>query len=74
MLRPILQTAPGPDFHKPAITRDSETGQIVKEYTTNNPIPEGEIFTALYKGKMYKFQVDMSFYTDPNLVVMRIIK
>jgi len=45
-----------------------------KPVMTNNPIPEGTTFEVTHDGTLVRFQVDMNFYTDPNLVVMKVME
>jgi len=64
---PIHQTASGPDYMKPVVVGG-------KPVMTNNPIPEGTTFEVTHDGTLVRFQVDMNFYTDPNLVVMKVME
>ena len=68
---PIHCTCPGPDFGKPA--KVIESNGNVREYFTCSPIPEGKTFQTEYSGQVVEFQVDMNYYTDDKLVVVRVV-
>ena len=49
-------------------------GQVVEDYFTYNPIPEGSECVIIFKNVKIKAKINMNFYTDPNLSIFEILK
>ena len=74
-LYPILQTAPGPDFMKPAvIASDSRIGDKRRGYMSYISINEGDRFTILHKGMKLLCRLDLRYYSDPRFMVVEMLE
>ena len=68
---PIYNLCPGPEFGKLAVICDPRLGGAVREYVTNNPIPEGTKFVVQYGDYTIRFELDSHYYSNPNLSVVK---
>lgn len=72
---PILQTAPGPGFMKPAIIEsDPRIKSKRREYMSYVPIKENDKFTILYKSMKLLCKLDSRFYSDPRFMVVELLE
>ena len=70
---PIHCSCEGPDFGKPAVICDPRLGGAIREYVTNNPIPEGTKFVVQYGDYTIRFELDSHYYSNPNLSVIKVL-
>lgn len=54
-------------------TYDSETGDPLQDYYTQNPISEGTMFEVQYEGQTLRFRVDMHFVTDETQSMVELV-
>lgn len=54
-------------------TIDFETGKPLKDYYTQNPIPEGTEFEVQYEGQTLRFRMDMHFVTNKTMSVVELV-
>ncbi len=52
---------------------DSETGELYKEFYTQNPIPEGTVFKVQYEGQTLQFRLSMHWITDETVSMIELV-
>ena len=55
-------------------SQGAHDGEIVQGIFTHNPIPEGTILNILYKNMKVLIKIDVNFYSDPNLSIIKILE
>ena len=54
-------------------THDPETGQPLKEYYTQNPIPEGTTFEVQYGGQTLQFRMGCHWLSNETVSVIELV-
>lgn len=54
-------------------TYDPETGKPLKDYYTQNPIPEGTEFEVQYEGQTLRFWMCMHWLSDEAVSVVKLV-
>ena len=54
-------------------TIDLETGKPLKDYYTQNPIPEGTEFEVQYEGQTLRFRMVIHWVTDETVSVVELV-
>lgn len=54
-------------------TTDLETGKPIKDYYTQNPIPEGTEFEVQYEGQTLRFRMGCHWVTSETVSVIELI-
>ena len=54
-------------------TIDQETGKPLKEYYTQNPIPEGTEFEVQYGGQTLRFRMCMHWLSDETVSIVELV-
>ena len=54
-------------------TYDPETGKPLREYYTQNPIPEGAEFEVQYEGQTLRFRMCIHYLTDEVVSVVELV-
>ena len=54
-------------------THDPETNKPLREYYTQNPIPEGTGFEVQYEGQTLRFRMNMHWLTDETRSIIELV-
>ena len=54
-------------------TIDLETGKPLKDYYTQNPIPEGTEFEVQYEGQTLRFRMDMHWLSIETRSIVELV-
>ncbi len=60
-------------IHKTFIDIEAKPLVPLKDYYTQNPIPEGTEFGVQYEGQTLRFRMDMHFVTDETRSVVELV-
>ena len=60
-------------IHQTYVDIEAEPLVPLKTYYTQNPIPEGRIFTVQYKDHILTFRLDQHFVSDEKVSLIKLI-